>query len=501
MNYFWSIVILAAAELAFLALGVLLYWILHRFEPIRKVMLTYHILLLLLTVLLYVGLVQDFPEVQPPSEKFVKVLQGLLIVFGVLMTLRLSDSIILGHVIGTGLGVHISVIARHLIVVIVLAIVIIMVLSWFGVEVTPLLATSAIGTAIIGLALQDVLGNVIAGVALQAERPFAVGDWVLIGDIEGCVVEMNWRATKVKTLDTDHVIIPNSTVARERIRNFYAPTRPEARHLKVGVEYGAAPGKVKEVFLEAALGAEGVLSDPPPMVWLIDYGDFAITYEIKFWLDRYANYNEIQDRVMTRIWYLLKRHNITIPFPIRNVFYDPGAQKFIKETLTPGSEEVTALLRDVPLLHSLNDEQIGTLSQRLRVGFYTADEVLVKQNDPGDSFMIIASGEVSVRLDGTEMAQLGDRAHFGEMSLLTGEPRSATVVALRDTRVLIIDRECFETVLRANPAIAESLSKDLERINAENLAKLQARGQADRDAKPHTAGSILTRLRKFFRLD
>ena len=384
---------------------------------------------------------------------------------------------------------------------IVLAVTILMVLSSFGVQVTALLATSAIGTAIIGLALQDVLGNVIAGVALQAERPFKVGDWVLIGDVMGCVVEMNWRATKVHTLDWDYVTIPNSTVARDRIRNFHEPTRAEARHLHVGVEYGAAPAFVKSVVMEATLGADGVLHEPKPRIRLVNYGDFAITYEIKFWIDRFIDHDDIQDAVMTRIWYLFKRNNITIPFPIRNVYHDPGAQKFLAETLVPGSDEVTAILNQVPLLGSLSGEERATVSNRLRVALYTAGETLVKQTDAGDSFMIIARGEVSVRVNGHEVARLHDRHHFGEMSLLTGELRNATVVALRDTYVLIIDRDCFETVLKANPAVAETLSKDLERIVAENLEKLKAQGVADQKAKPTSAHSLLNRVKRFFGLE
>ena len=369
-----------------------------------------------------------------------------------------------------------------------------------GWEIGPLLATSAIGTAIIGLALQDVLGNVIAGVALQAEKPFKVGDWVEIGDVMGEVVEMNWRATKLATLDYDYMIIPNSMVARDRIRNFAAPTLSEARHLHVGVEYGQPPGKVRSVLMEAIQGAEGVLPTPVPEVWVVKYGDFAITYEIKFWLDRFREHPEIQDNVMTRIWYYFKRNGITIPFPIRNVFHYRLTQGFVQDVLQPGSPEVIGILRDVQLLQPLNEEELSALSNRLRAALFTAGETLVRQSEPGASFMIIVSGKVSVRVDDSEVATLSDRNHFGEMSLLTGEPRSATVVALVDTRVLIIDRDCFESTLKANPAVVNALSKELERIQAENLATLQARGVADPDAKPRTAGVLLSLVKRFFGL-
>ncbi|KPJ55254.1 MAG: hypothetical protein AMS16_04320 [Planctomycetes bacterium DG_58] len=504
---FWALTVLSALVLLALVHGV--YRILARFESVRKVVISYHILAVLVLVLVFALSVMDWAvekgwiEGVPAllrNETFLKILIGMIVFFAVLVVLRLVDLVLVDYLLGKRLGVHISVIARHIAIVILLAVAIVMVLGAFEVPITPLLATSAIGTAIIGLALQDVLGNVIAGVALQAERPFAVGDWVEIGEIMGRVVEMNWRATKLATLDDDYVILPNSTVARNRIRNFAAPRLNEARHLYVGVEYGQPPGKVKSVLMEAVQGADGVLSRPTPKVWVVEYGDFAIKYEIKFWLDRFADHQIIQDNVMTRIWYLFRRNDITIPFPIRNVFHYRLRQGFVADVLQPGSDEVTAILQSVQRLQPLSREELSALSYRLTVALYTADEVLVREDEPGASFLIIASGKVSVRVDGAEVATLTDRDHFGEMSLLTGEPRNATVVALAETRVLIIDRDCFESIIKANPAVADALSKELERIHAENLAKLQAKGVADPGAKPQTAGTLLKLVRRFFGL-
>lgn len=500
----WVVTKVALYGLAYLLLTHALYRILSRFEPVRKVVISYHVLMVLLAVLIFHAFAQKLgvteEDLMQLDRTYMKVLLGVIAFFAVLVVLRLVDSVFVGYFLGQRLGIRISVIARHLAVVIILAATVILALAVCGVKVGPLLATSAVGTAIIGLALQDVLGNVIAGVALQAERPFKVGDWVHIGDIMGRVVEMNWRATKLATLDYDHVILPNSTVSRERIRNYCAPGPVEARHLHVGVEYGAPPGRVKSVLMEATLGAEGVLHDPAPKIRLIDYGDFAITYDIKFWLDRFADHDDIQDAVMTRVWYLLRRNDITIPFPIRNVFHHRGAQTFAEPILQPGSPEVTEILHGVELVRSLNEEEIGRLSNRLTVALFDTGEVLVRQDEPGDSFLIIASGKVSVRVNDSEVATLSDRQHFGEMSLLTGEPRSATVVALTDTRVLIIDRECFESILKANPAVAERLSQVLERINAQNLARMQAQGVADPQAKPTPARSLLKLVRGFFGL-
>ena len=498
----WAIAKLIVLTGAFLVIGHLLYRVLARYAAVRRVALSWHIMLLLGATFIFV--IQDVrggPGWTVPllsDGRVVRTFVGVTIFFGVLFVLRLLDSFIIGPLLVQRRGVHISVLARHIAVVILLMATVLVVLAVNDVPIGPFLATSAIGTAIIGLALQDVLGNVIAGIALQGERPFRVGDWVQIGDVEGRILEMNWRATVLWTLQDDHVVLPNSMVSRERIRNFSVPTPVEARYAVVGVEYGAPPGRVKAVLMEAAQGAEGVLASPRPKVRLINYGDFAITYQVKYWIDRFSDRDDIQDALMTRIWYLFRRNRITIPFPIRNVYHHP-AEAPEKPALKPGSEEVKAILRGVALLKPLNDEELDSVSQWLDVALFNSGEVLVRQGQPGDSFFIVVSGKVSVRVDGQEVSTLSDDDHFGEMSLLTGEPRAATIIAMTDTQVLIIDRQCFESVLRANPGVADELSKELERIHAENLARLQARGAIPAGPAP-TAHSILSAVLRFFNL-
>jgi small-conductance mechanosensitive channel/CRP-like cAMP-binding protein len=499
----WEAALPIILSTAFLVVAVVLYLILRRFKPVRRVVISWHLLAVLLAFRIFTllaaasPLAKDLPWIS--ESRFNNVLNGVLIVFGVMTLLRAADAFLVEHLLGSRLEVRISSLARHLVIILLIAGTIIVVLSAYGVEITGLVATSAVASAVIGLALQDTLGNLIAGIALQSERSFKSGDWIRVGDLDGRVIEMTWRTTRLSTLDDDLVIVPNSMLARERIRNFQVPTTVQARRLSVGVEYGAPPARVKAVLAEAAAGAECVLADPAPRVRLISFGDFAVTYEIKYWIDRYAEREDIADRVMTRVWYLLRRHRISIPFPIRDVHMHPAAEHETHALLRPHSDEVRALLRSVELLRPLSDDEVAEVADSLDVELYTAGEELVRQGEPGDSFFFIAEGHVSVRIDGLEVAKLGPRDYFGEMSLLTGEPRGATVVALVDTQVLAVDRACFETVLRANPAVAEALAKTLERLSAENVAKLQARGVAV-EAAPKSAGFILDLVRKLFRL-
>lgn len=201
---------------------------------------------------------------------------------------------------------------------------------------------------------------------------------------------------------------------------------------------------------------EGILKEPVPDVYVVDYADFAIIYEMRFWIDTYAARTRIESEVMRGVWYHLKRNNIGIPFPIREVFLkreQPGKK--------PG--EIVAMLRKVDILEQLKEEELLMLAEDLTSQLFAKNEVICRQGDEGSTFYIIKSGRVSVRLKQmdsgeSEVAQLSAGAYFGEMSLLTGEPRSSTVVAAEDCELLCLDRESFAVLLRDNPPIASTMS-------------------------------------------
>ena len=182
-----------------------------------------------------------------------------------------------------------------------------------------LLAAGGVLGIILGLALQSVLSDAFAGIALNIERPFQVGDWVQVGGIHGEIIEINWRATRLRTTDNNYLIIPNANIAKDHIVNFYAPDRRHALRVTVGIEYSAEPNRVKKILSDAARTVDSVSNDQEPTVRITQFGDFAITYEVKYWIDDHAHYQEINDAVRTAIWYALKKADIKIPFPIREI--------------------------------------------------------------------------------------------------------------------------------------------------------------------------------------
>lgn len=174
------------------------------------------------------------------------------------------------------------------------------------------------GSAIVlGLALQDTLGNAFAGLAIQIERPFRVGHWISAGDQEGRVVEITWRATKIRTKSGDLVVLPNTVVSQQAIHNFSAPTVPTRLFVDVGIAYETPPNAARAALLGAMGRVAGVLAAPPPDVLLTEFAGSAITYRARFWIEQFERTETIKSDVRVAIYYELKRRDIEIPWPIQ----------------------------------------------------------------------------------------------------------------------------------------------------------------------------------------
>jgi small-conductance mechanosensitive channel/CRP-like cAMP-binding protein len=357
---------------------------------------------------------------------------------------------------------------------------------------------------ILGNATQDTLGNLIAGVALSAEKPFSIGDWVMVGGHTGQVVEMNWRATCLHTKTNDYILIPNSTIAREPIVNYSRPTRVHAVSKTIGVSYSVPPNRVRRVILGALAGVPEALKDPVPSVWLSGYGDSSITYLTKFYVSDFERIEQVESHFMDLVWYHFKREGIEIPFPVRDVRLShapvPGREPPV---LAPNAN--AAFLDEIDLFGALSAEERALLAANLREEIYARGEELVRQGDSADTFYVIKSGRARVAMlragQEVEIAQLGEGDSFGEMSLLTGDRRNATVTAEADTHVLALSHEVLGGLLKRNAALSEEFAAKLERrvherqrmtetVVGETLVMEPAPTQAD----------LLEKIRGFFGL-
>jgi small-conductance mechanosensitive channel len=369
-------------------------------------------------------------------------------------------------------------------------------------QLKGLLAGSGIVAIILGFAGQNLFAGIIGGISIQINRPYKVGDWLQVGDRFAEVMEINWRSTRLRTNDAIYLDIPNNEMVSHTIVNLHYPTVVHAMRIRVGVEYKNPPNRVKDALFRAASTAEGVLPEPKVKVFLVDFADSAVIYEIKFYMGNHSRINEINDAVRTNVWYALKRQGITIPFPIRTLRVERKPVSLMQEEY----QEARAILRSEALFECLSDEQIDSLVQQSQVSHFGRGERVIREGAEGESMFVLLSGaaEVSISKNGTSIpvATLKAPDCFGEMSLLTGEHRTATVRAETDCQVMEIGKPVMAEVLRASPDCLERLSELLAKRKMETeglLKEAVSHGQHERKEREYKA-SFLHRLQTFFEL-
>src|SRR5437870_1072888 len=369
-------------------------------------------------------------------------------------------------------------------------------------ELKGVVATSGVAALILGLAGQNLLGGIIAGMSLQINRPYRVGDWLQVGDRFAEVMEINWRSTRLRTNDAIYLDIPNNEIVKSTIVNLHYPTEVHAMRIRVGLEYRVPPNLVKDVLARAASSANGVLAHPPVKVFLVDFSEYAVIYEIKFYMGNHARINEINDAVRTNVWYELKRQRLTVPFPIRTLQLERHAGPLVQE----GYAEARAILRGDRLFQCLPDSHLENLLKNSKVEYFGRGEAVIEGGAEGESLFILLRGmaHVTVVKQGTNVRVGGLRPGdcFGEMSLLTGERRSATVRAEGDCYVMEISKPVMAEVLRDFPQCLEQMSELLARRKMENEGILKdAAISADQAGKAREyKASFLKRLRTVFEL-
>jgi small-conductance mechanosensitive channel len=385
-------------------------------------------------------------------------------------------------------------------------IVLLITLRAVGVEPGSLLTTSALLTAVIGLALQDTLGNLVSGLALQMRPPFEVGDWIQFGDDArqaGRVTELNWRATTLVTSDHDEVTVPNSTLTKASIRNFSRPSPVARRVVTVQGPYEASPERVKAALVRAAQEVPGVVVAPAPWVQTRSFADSGIEYAVWFFIEDFEERERIDGNVRDRVWYALQRAKLSVPFPIRNVFMHE-----VSDATRARAEELELSRRDdvlrcVEFLNVLPDANHKFLAASAELRVFAPGEVVVRQGDTSAEMFIIDEGLVTVELDHGErsssVARLGPGTFFGEMGLMTGVKRNATVRAIGECRLLVIRHDAFEKTIASVPEVIERMSELLAARQAE-LEAVASERRPTLEPIEDRSKQLFRQIRSFFKL-
>jgi small-conductance mechanosensitive channel/CRP-like cAMP-binding protein len=363
------------------------------------------------------------------------------------------------------------------------------------INLIALIALPTIATAVVGLSLKDTLTRLFDGIALG--RIMRTGDWVNIMGREGQVVQIDLGYVTLRNREDDYILLPNNSVSQREIINYSKPSNRHACSVIVDAAYKDPPLKVHAILKNVARSVPGVLTHPAPHAFVESYQDSGIRYRLKFWVEDYSEHLRLQSEVMSYIWYAFQRQGIEIPYPVRIV------QRRMTAAAGPDDRaEIVQKLRRVDFLSVLPDDDLEMLAGKVRRRSYLVGERLIEEGEAGEEFFFIERGTARVMIenDGEQkVADLSAAEFFGEISLLTGEPRSATVIATSELQVLVIDKACFQEILYRNPSLAETIGETLSRRRVNlTVAREKIRLSAGGEAATKTQGSLVERIKRFF---
>ena len=425
----------------------------------------------------------------PAAAAALHLLNILLVVFGATGTAgMLVFDLALGRT-------HIPTIVRDFTQAVAFGVIVFVILRSGGIHPLSLLTTSAVVTAVIGLALQSIMANVLAGLVLQIDRTIGLGDYIQWGTRVGQVAQINWRSSSILTREGDTAIVPNAQLVSGEVLNLSRPSQTRRVMVRVAFHHRHSPGEVAAVVAPAVAALDGVLEAPSVIVGPAEFVAARIVYNVIFWVDDVANEGRLTGQALTRIWYAAERAGLEGPAP-------RATHGVLSANVASTGEEKrelarrTALLGLIAILAPLGDDDRALLASAMTRSRWGAGERVLRKGDAGDSLFVVDAGEISVAAEaGAEVARLGRGDCFGEMSLLTGEPRVATCTAVRESILYEIDKAAFAAVLGAHPDLAGEISA----VVATRQEQLARKSQVPIDA-PEGRARLVSRVRDYFHL-
>ncbi|HSK74119.1 MAG TPA: mechanosensitive ion channel family protein [Pyrinomonadaceae bacterium] len=429
--------------------------------------------------------------------RIVKIILWFVLVVSII---RFVNSVIFGRALRNTSSYELTNLVRNVVIILIyiIAFFIIFQSQYPNVALAPLFTGSTILGIVVGLALQDTLGNLFAGLALQADQPFQIGDVISIGAKGTGVVEtISWRGVKIRTFQNKLVIIGNSDLGKEAIE-VSPKDNLNARLVFFNTLYTDPPTKTIQVLREVVRQVENVSNKIRPIVRIRNLGDNGIDWEIKYWLEDYTKFNDTDARIRERIWYAFQRENINFAYPTRTIYV---AKETPEAVFVEKADAVCERLNNVAIFGPLSDEETKVLADAAKVRVFAPGESIVQEGQKGGSMFVIHRGTVEVKIkeDGASKTinTLREGDFFGEMSLFTGEPRTASVVAKDETEVLQIGRDTLKPIFEDNPNLVRALSEIIE----ERRELLTRSDENVKTAATKESKNVFRSVRKFFGLD
>ena len=367
------------------------------------------------------------------------------------------------------------------------------------VQLAPLFTGSAIIGIVVGLALQDTLGNLFSGIAIQADQSFQVGDVIRITNQgKGTVESVSWRGVKIRTFQNKLLVISNSVIGKETVE-VAQKEMLNARIVRFNTLYTNSPAKVIQVVREAVRQVENVSPKRRPKVRIGDLADSGIDYEVKYWISNYRKHNDTDALIRQRIWYAFQREGLDFAYPTRTIYTAKQSEE--EEVFVETANEICERINNVQIFAPLSNDETSKIAENCSIRVFAPEEPIIEKGQVDKSMFIIHRGIVNVQIKDAGMTNIISTLRagqfFGEMSLFTGEPRTADVIADTETQVLEIKPKILRPILEKNPDVARVIGEIIDE-RRELLANQDEEIKMKTDADTN---GVFKNIKKFFRLD
>ncbi len=331
----------------------------------------------------------------------------------------------------------------------------------WGVNLSAALTALGVTSLVVSFALQDTLSGIASGFTLLADQPFSAGDWISSEEVEGRVIDVNWRSTRVEDRNGDLVVIPNGQLSKATIVNYDQPGRLHRVMVPVQIERSAPPTAAKAMLVEAARSTPGVVAEPAPFAWVTNIADPVVDYQAYMWIDDYTITPRVQADFASLVWYLSYRRGVPLPNPAQDLYLFDGNASALASQVS--SADVRQALLGAPLLAELADDVLDDLATASTIETFQAGEVIIA---PGklDGLHILDHGQAHLLLqypDGDDLLVLDHQA--GEVLGLGGDAADsghrAAVVATSDCRVIEIPAQAAAAAVIASVGLAAALEQ------------------------------------------
>jgi len=350
------------------------------------------------------------------------------------------------------------------------------------VDISKAAQALGVGSLVIALALQDTLSNLVSGFLLLADSPFKKGDWLQLGDLEGQVIDMNWRSVRLKTVEGNVVIIPNGALGKERILNYSLPNTARGIWIDVAFANDDSPNRVRQVLQQVLLETQGTdLEKGFKIISTGSFDDFSISYKVMFMAKDFMSTYQARSDFKTRLYYTAQRSGLSLsPYPINHIYYARINEPELEHT----QQEIAEYFQSLPYFTSVGIEALDRLALDSTVEYYGTGEQIIQEGEFVRGLYIIQHGHARLTIKDVnsiqqEVAQIFNGDFFGESVFMSGKPSVVSISALSDLKVIRIEGDTAANLLVDNRRFAKQIDEFLDERRA---AIRRVRGQNEEEA-------------------